>query len=283
MKHRAPALVALALWLTLAACPSGAQAGADPAILAAYFGLDDGLPPLARLICWKGPGKDGLPLVLSHEIVNQTLDAEDFRVVTRANIRHTPLCASLRPANEEDEDRTILLIGDFGDARHDPPVRVEIVGSLLAENPGGQPLELQGLASGAVTNLADGPFIAWAQALDRAQARKKTLRSRSVCPAATVQAVRLYWAGGVSAPDGGQLGEPQRLAAWVELAGPLGGSRRVTPFALAELDDRDNVVDLCLKEPGRPLGAGVAAGMAADPGGDLNPVTQAEVHPPPKH
>ena len=51
-------------------------------ILTAFFGLDNGLTQRARLIYRKAPGKDGMPLVFSHELDPETLDGADFEVTT---------------------------------------------------------------------------------------------------------------------------------------------------------------------------------------------------------
>lgn len=52
-------------------------------MLSAFFGLDDTLNQKARLIWKKAPGKDGMPIVFSHEIDPNTLDASDFQIKTQ--------------------------------------------------------------------------------------------------------------------------------------------------------------------------------------------------------
>ena len=68
-----------------------------------------------------------MPLVLSHTVDAETLQPEDFRVVTRSGSERRPICVTLRPASDAGERRTVLLIGDFGDAADDPPVTVLVV------------------------------------------------------------------------------------------------------------------------------------------------------------
>ncbi|MEL6944965.1 MAG: hypothetical protein AAFO82_20100, partial [Bacteroidota bacterium] len=127
-------------------------------MLSALFGLDDALPPRARLI-WKGaPGKDGMPIVFSHEIDPSTLDASDFQVKTQKGDIREVEHASYRPAVEEFELRTLLLIGHYGEYPDNEPIEVEIVGELKSRD--GQNLKGQ---KNAVTPLMDGPFISYAE------------------------------------------------------------------------------------------------------------------------
>ena len=44
---------------------------------------------------------------------------------------HIPICVFLAPANENGENRTVLLIGEFGTAINNPPVEIRIVGDLF--------------------------------------------------------------------------------------------------------------------------------------------------------
>ena len=97
--------------------PVALDASGQPArLLSAFYGLDDGLPFFAHLLCLGAAGKDGMPVVLSHTVDAQTVAAEDFRVFTRSGAESTPLCVTLWPADDEGEGRTVLLIGEFGDA-----------------------------------------------------------------------------------------------------------------------------------------------------------------------
>ena len=41
------------------------------------------------------------------------------------------MCAVLAPANENGENRTVLLLGEFGTAVTNPPVEVRVVGDLF--------------------------------------------------------------------------------------------------------------------------------------------------------
>ena len=47
-------------------------------MLSAFFGLDNGLTLKSRLIWKKAPGKDGMPIVFSHEIDPKTVGSVGF-------------------------------------------------------------------------------------------------------------------------------------------------------------------------------------------------------------
>jgi len=51
----------------------------------------------------------------------------------------------------------------------------------------------------------------------------------------------------------------------------------VEPFRLADLNDNENNIDLCIKEKGVPISVRADANIAIDPNDDLNPVTETEV------
>lgn len=129
-------------------------------ILSVYHGLDP-LPPLATaLLCGLPPagGQDGIPVTFSVQIDSASVSATAFVVETSFGEFVTPLCATLRPAIESRELRTVLLIGPFspGDSL---PLSVEIVEQL--EDAKGN--SLVGLRSEKVTALADGPSLVFAE------------------------------------------------------------------------------------------------------------------------
>jgi hypothetical protein len=127
-------------------------------MLSAFFGLDNALPPRSRLIWKKAPGKDGMPIVFSHEIDPTTLDASDFQIKTQKGEIRAVEHVSYRPAVEEFELRTLLLIGEYGEYPGNEPAEVEIVGELKSRD--GQELKGQKIA---VTPLMEGPFISYAE------------------------------------------------------------------------------------------------------------------------
>jgi len=51
----------------------------------------------------------------------------------------------------------------------------------------------------------------------------------------------------------------------------------VHPFQIADTDDNDNNIDLCIKEKGIPLTVSVLANTAIDPRDDPNPFTESKI------
>ena len=81
-----------------AAASGGLDAnGLPPRLLSAFFRLDNRLPFGANLLCLGASGEDGMPVVLSHAIDPDSLQAEDFRVVRRSGVESTPMGA--RPSS----------------------------------------------------------------------------------------------------------------------------------------------------------------------------------------
>lgn len=254
-------------------------------VLSAFFGLDNTLtlPRWARPICPKAVNKDGMPLVFSEEIDQKSLQPTDFLIVTKSGKKKTPICATLRPAGEEDEDRTVLLIGDFGDHPKDPPLKVQIVSSLLAED--GRDFKGQSVA---VTPLPEGPFLVYAESFPASRPEpKRSLRGRLVqrhgkgkaCPKSTKQVVRVIWSGGVRGIDGKDINQTHRKKFQVTFRKKDGTSYQASPFQLADLGDNDNNIELCFQTLDTPTKVDVTEGFAIDPRGDKNPKTSVPIVP----
>ena len=92
-------------------------------VLSAFFGLDNALPNTAIGISPRAPGKDGMPVVFSHELEPSTLDATDFRVKTKNGKTYKVDVVTLKPSVEAFELRTVLLVGEYGDAPDNEPIR----------------------------------------------------------------------------------------------------------------------------------------------------------------
>lgn len=234
-------------------------------ILSAYHGLDQ-LPERAvglALICGRPvDGQDGMPVVFSIQIDPGTVSADAFAVETSSGDRVTPLCATLRPAMESLERRTVLLIGPFGSA-DSPPLGVEVVGQV--RNAHGSPLA--GLRTEAITPLAAGPSLVFAE---RFASSAPGLEGE--CPEEAAQAIQLTWEGGVTGPQGADLAEAQRTAVSVVLE----NGDRVHPLSLGD-DDPDNHVVACVTETSPAVSVRVAPGFFHDPGDDANPETRVDV------
>ncbi len=242
-------------------------------MLSAFFGLDDGLTQKARLIWMKAPGKDGMPIVFSHEIDPTTLDASDFQIKTqKGDIRGVEF-VSYKPAVEEFELRTLLLIGKYGEYPDNEPVEVEIIGALKTRD--GQELKGQKIA---VTPLAEGPFISYAEYFKMDDQYPYVEKGNGCdCPKSETQVVvRTVWSGGVRSKEGKQIGEAERKHFHVKLL--VGKDTiEVNPFQIADLKDNENNIDLCIKEAGVPISVRADANIAIDPRDDLNPVTEIKI------
>ena len=94
-----------------------------------------------------------------------SLSETDFEVLDNLGNIHTPVCVFLAPANENGENRTVLLIGEFGTAVTNPPVEVRIVGDLFTtdtfsgESACSNIINLNGFTTTNVIPLNDGPLI----------------------------------------------------------------------------------------------------------------------------
>lgn len=250
----------LLLAITLPACATSVPSKGplpQPALLSAFFGLDDALPAQAFLLCTSAPGADGMPVVFSRRLLADP-DPEAFEVTRRSGTTTRAACATRAPARGADEGHTILLAGDFGDPT-DPPVRVTIVDEVTLD--GDAPAK--GLFVD-VTALEEGPSLVLASAHAPGSID-------SNCPEDTRQIVQVAWAGGVTATSD----ESHRRAYLVKVGGAA-----LAPFALGDLGDNDNYVHLCLDRDGPITEVFAEAARVLDPRGDPNPQTRLLVSTP---
>lgn len=256
---------------------SAAQPRREGSLLSAFFGLDNGLLPIANRICRGAAGQDGMPVIFSSEVDPKTLQASDFAVTSRSGKTGTVHCVSFLPATDAGELRTALLVGEFGNAKDDPPVRVAIKDQILS---------LDGAvdfasAQADVTPLADGPSLVMAElvSIDAKDQGLGLWRTRgSKCPAqGIVQAVRVVWAGGVTLKSGDEPGDAERQLYKVTVRAADGKQRDVIPAALADLGDGDNNHVLCLDTADQPVAVAFPAGVLTDPNDDLNPETRISI------
>lgn len=263
--HHLLAIVAVLLALVGCDDNGGADAadrGGEGGILSVYYGLD-ALPAAANLLCGGAvAGQDGVPVTFSVQLVADSVAPEDFAVETASGSLVVPDCATLAPATEPLELRTVLLTGNFGTPEEQPRA-VEVVG-VLQDVDGN---ELTGLRSEDVTPLEDGPSLVLAE---------RYLPSNpgvgGECPPGSTQVVQLVWTGGVTGPAGSPLEEPQRTGVSVLLE----DGSTVVPVELAD-DDPDNFVYACLDAASPAVEVNVASGLFHDPGDDPNPATSAAV------
>ena len=234
----------------------------NSSILSAYHGLDQ-LPLVASVLCgFNVAGDDGMPVVFSTQLNVDSVDPESFLVTRSDGEVVVPNCATLHPADEPLELRTVLLTGDFG-TFGETPLRVEVTGPLLTI--GGE--SLLGLSTEDITPLEDGPRVVLAERFT-----PETPGLAGECPDGTAQVVQLTWEGGVTGPSNAELGEDQRLGTLVLLE----DGTTVNPVALVD-DDPDNHVLACLAEESPAQSVEVHAGLFHDPGDIANPATEIEV------
>lgn len=169
-------------------------------ILSSFYGLDDALPAMASLfICDGAGGKDGMPVVFSHQIDITTLDPGDFQIINGKSEVKPVHCLSLAPAIDAGEHRTVLLVGDFGNVDKQP-VSIEIVGNIISI---GGKTNFKG-ATSPIVPLAQGPGIVYAENIPRSAWRNDksdTLtfwKNANDCPPETKQKLRVTWSGGIS-------------------------------------------------------------------------------------
>ena len=256
-------LITTIILLCLSLAATAQERGNDLRILSIYHGLDP-LPPRATRLCGLPPAanQDGMPVVFSVRVDGDTISASAFAVETSSGEIVTPLCATLRPALEPLEQRTVLLIGEFSPADA-LPVSVEIVGQLRDVDGN----SLVGLTGKKVTALESGPSLVYAERFSPSQSGLA-----GECPEQTVQAVQLTWEGGVTGPQGADLAEAQRTAVTIL----LDDGKSVHPLALGD-DDPDNHVIACIAESSPAISVSVVAGFFHDPGDDANPETRITV------
>lgn len=250
--------------------------GQDARMLAAFFGVDGGLVPVLRyFFCPFASGHDGMPIVFLHELDVATVQAGDFRVVSRTGQVGEVICTTFLPSTDDGELRTVLLAGEFGSAE-DQPVSVEVVGNVLTLD---GTVNYKGTQVGVVP-LEDGPSIALAKSVPEAEWRAGAQATHlpwgggSGCPVGTQLAVRVTWEGGVTKPDGSDADDADRKRYRVVFAGEDGQSER-PPDALADLGDGDNNHLLCFDSGGDPREVSFPSGFLTDPRDDLNPETRA--------
>lgn len=82
---------------------------------------------------------DGMPVVFNYPLT-VIPDIKAFELTLSDNSKVHPLCAVLGPANEQNENDTLLLLGQFGDGAKDTlrPVKLSVVGDVMLYTPGGE-------------------------------------------------------------------------------------------------------------------------------------------------
>ena len=250
----------------------------EATLLSAFYGLVDSIRT-PGLFCRNRNENDGMPVVFSHELDASTIEANSFQIVKSSGSIGEVFCATLFPSCDFGEKRTVLLIGSFG-GQSDPPQLVRIIGDIES---------MDGIHSfkgsqTAVVPLADGPSIVFAEKIEMKNSEQSVRLNifRNVlfcfvfnicgtqCPEETKQIVLVTWNGGITKPDTNEIDDKERQLYNVKVQLEDGQILDVSPFAIADLNDRDNNHKLCLDVEGTPLSVSFPAGHIIDPAGDLN-------------
>ena len=248
------------------------RSGREAALLSAFFGLDNHLPYLANLgICNGAARLDGMPVVFSHELDLESLQAGDFEVYSENGQTGSIKCVTLAPADNLGEWRTVLIVGELG-SQKDKPMTVRIVGNLLSKDHSVNFIETEV----GVVPLDDGPSLVFAELVPAREwelgrpATKLPWGGGSSCPLGSQQIIRVTWEGGVTLPGGAEVDDSIRRAYKVLVSDDQGVTREIQPFALGDLGDGDNNHLLCLdvRDPAKEIS--FPGGLLTDPNEDFN-------------
>ncbi|MEZ4911587.1 MAG: T9SS type A sorting domain-containing protein [Saprospiraceae bacterium] len=237
----------------------------NTALVSAFFGLDNALPFQANLLCPSALGRDGMPVNFKYPIAASSLSASDFEVVDSLGNIHTPICAVLAPANENGENRTVLLIGEFGNAIGNPPVEVRIVDDLFTmdtlsgESACSEILNLKGISTTNVVPLAAGPSLFFAQRVDS---------NLNECSAG-IQTIQVAWDGGITPYKSGDT-QSDLYQYYIGYSDSSGVLIPHTPISIADINDNDNFHQLCFSTADTIVKISMMVNTVEDPNGDPN-------------
>ncbi len=241
-------------------------------LVSAFFGLDNAMPFQANLLCPGAMGMDGMPVNFIFPIEASTLSASDFEVIDGLGNIHIPMCAVLAPANENGENRTVLLIGEFGDDVTSPPVEVKIVSDLFTTNtlPGesacSEVVNLNGASTTNVVPLAEGPSLFFAQKIEG---------NLNECSSAT-QTIQVAWNGGITPYINGDT-EADLYQYYTGYSDSSGVLIPHIPISIADINDNDNFHQLCFNTNEEIVKISMMANTVEDPNLDPNAYSEVAV------
>lgn len=229
----------------------------EPCVLSAYYGAAILPQSIDRTWCpgaTAAGGLGGMPFGLDQRIdagegyggVAWALDPSLFAVTVGPHAETvTPVCATLQPAVDASEQKTVLLAGAFGVGGDNMPTDIRIVGDLRTAD--GR--SLQGLEIVSIAPFDAGSNLTFAEVFDPGDGSIETSGpgDDTYCPRErTAKVVKLTFSGGVSSANGGALTDSSTaMAAILVMATDASGARTVlNPFALRD-DDNDNYLDAC--------------------------------------
>jgi len=249
-----------------------ANAQDSTALVSAFFGLDNALPFQANFLCPGAAGMDGMPVNFRFPIDASSLSASDFEVVDSLGTIHIPVCAVLAPANENGENRTVLLIGELGNAAGSPPVEVRVVGDLFTmntfqgESACSEIMNLNGMSTTNVVPLAGGPSLFFAQKIDG---------NLNECGAG-IQTIQVAWDGGITPYVSGDT-ESDLFQYYVGYSDSSGVLIPHVPVSIADINDNDNFHQLCFSTNEEIVKISMMANTVEDPNQDPNLFSEIDV------
>ncbi|MEO1593943.1 MAG: hypothetical protein AAFS02_01710 [Pseudomonadota bacterium] len=252
---------------------------ANGRIVAANYGSANLPQALGGLVCPEAPGRDGIPVHFKTEIAAPVYP-EDFIVRGENGDVRPVLCATFDPSDDAGDRRSILLVGEFGDAM-DQPVSVEVVGEIWSAD---FTLSYQG-AYVAMTPLEASPSLILAEVVPPEDwdldnpGTPIPWGGGTGCPSdGTQQVLRVVWGGGVLAVGGAEVTKQEWGRYTIAMRTEDRGIAFVSPFAAGDLNDGDNNHELCLDVEGVPLAVRFPAGLVQDPNFDVNEATRIRVN-----
>ena len=202
--------------------------------------------------------QDSLPVLFSSDLDAASLDAEAFMVMFSDGTRAIPTEARLAPASENDENRTVVLVGDFGEPTEKPPTDVMVVGRLYSEL--GESFE--GLVAKVEPYESPGRVVL----AQRVPTDWQTCQGLG-------QAVRLFWIDALRGVEAADL-----IGVKVTLAdGTVATPVKFDDHDLEDQRTEDNVLDVCLTESSPARSVEVAQGLFEDPAGHPNAAVSVEI------
>ena len=239
-------------------------------LVSAFFGLDNALP---GLLC-NQPGSllDGMPVNFQFPLDASSLSETDFEVLDELGNVHAPNCALLAPANENGENRTVLLLGEFGTAVSNPPVEVRIVGELFTaetfsgESACSEVINLNGMTTTNVVPLADGPSLFFAQKMEG---------DLNECDSGA-QTIQVAWNGGVTPYISGD-DESDLFQYYTGYSDSSGVLVAHAPISIADINDNDNFHQLCFPSTDEIVKISMLANTVEDPNHDPNLYSEIDV------
>jgi len=239
-------------------------------LVSAFFGLDNGLP---SLLCNQlGSLLDGMPVNFKFPLDASSLSETDFEVLDSLGNIHTPMCALLAPANENGENRTVLLLGEFGTAVTNPPVEVRVVGDLFTtdtlsgESACSEIINLNGITTTNVIPLDDGPSLFFAQRIDG---------NLNECSSGT-QTIQVAWNGGIT-PFISADTESDLFQYYIGYSDSSGVPIPHIPISIADINDNDNFHQLCFSTSDEIVKISMMANTVEDPNQDPNLYSEIDV------